>query len=129
MPLLEWEKRFELGNFQFDEHHKQLVILLNETYDNFAGGANHGDLEVILDKLIDYATYHFDAEEKWMGLSGYDGLSQHREEHKKFTRRVVEIQIDFHEGKAHLTIEILTFLRNWLLDHILITDAEYVRFT
>jgi hemerythrin len=128
MPILEWDKSFELGVAQFDEHHRQLVSLLNETYDNFTSGANYETLGAVLDKLIDYATYHFAAEEYWMDLNKYDGLQQQREEHNKFSRRVAEIQKDFHKGKAHLSIEVLTFLRNWLTDHILKIDAEYGRF-
>jgi hemerythrin len=128
MPFLEWNNCFELGVTQFDEHHKQLVGLLNATYNNFTDGANHETLGAVLDKLIDYATYHFAAEEYWMELNGYDGLPQQREEHNKFSRRVSEIQIDYHNGKAHLSIELLTFLRNWLIDHILKIDADYGRF-
>jgi hemerythrin len=125
MPFLEWDKSLELGVTQFDEHHKQLVGLLNETYDNFTGGANYETLGAILDKLIDYATYHFAAEEHWMGLNGYDGLPRQREEHDRFSRRVSEIRNDFQKGKSHLSIEVLTFLRNWLIDHILKLDTDY----
>jgi len=128
MPFIEWDKGFELGVTQFDEHHKYLLVLLNETYDNFTGGANREALGGVLDKLIDYATYHFAAEEHWMALKEYPGLPRQLEEHKKFIRRIVEIQNDFQKGNSHLTIEVLTFLRDWLIDHILKIDADYGRF-
>lgn len=128
MSLLLWEKSLELGVQQFDEHHKQLVDILNETYDDFISGASHETLGVVLDKLIDYATYHFAAEEHWMKLHGYESYLPHCEEHNRFSCRVVEIQNDFNQGKMHLSIEVLTFLKNWLLDHILKTDANYCIF-
>ena len=128
MLLFEWSTSFELGIQEFDEHHKGLVHLLNEVYGNFLGEANHETLSAVLDKLIDYATYHFAAEEHWMGLHGYPGLEKHREEHKQFSRTVVEIQYDFHKGRKHLSIELLVFLKEWLSNHILKTDADYGRF-
>lgn len=128
MAYFEWDKAFELGVEQFDEHHRHLIALLNETYDNFTCGTDQASLGAVLDKLIDYATYHFAAEEEWMSAHGYNGLAHHHKEHHKFTRRVVEIQNDFHNGKAHLSLEVLVFLKNWLSDHILKTDADYGRF-
>lgn len=125
MPFFEWEKSFEVGVKQFDEHHMHLAELLNATFDDFSSGANHETIGAVLDKLIDYATYHFTAEEQWMNLNGYDGYLLHCEEHNMFSRRVVEIQNDFHLGNTRLSLEVLTLLKNWLLDHILKTDAAY----
>lgn len=127
MPVLEWDKKFELGIMEFDNHHRTLVGLLNETYDTFTGGANRETFGEILENLIDYATYHFAAEECWMGLHGYGGLQKHRKEHDEFSRRIVEIQNDFKMSKKHLSIETLVFLKEWLSNHILREDAEYGR--
>ena len=126
--FIEWETRFELGIHEFDEHHKHLVDLLNMTYDGFIGKAEQDELGAVLDELVDYATYHFAAEEYWMELHTYPGMLQHREEHARFCTRVVEIQNDFHQGKTNLSLEILKFLNSWLVNHILKTDAEYGRF-
>lgn len=128
MSFFEWNKSFELGIEQFDEHHKHLVGLLNEAYDNFTCRGLHDDLGAVLDKLFDYATYHYTAEEHWMGLHGYEGLTHHRDEHNRFSRRVIEIKTDSCNGKTQLLLELLTFLKNWLSDHILKTDVSYARF-
>ncbi len=66
MPIIEWNEQFVLGVPEFDEHHQHLVMLLNKTYDDFINGASKETLSLILDELIDYATYHFAAEEHWM---------------------------------------------------------------
>lgn len=128
MALLEWDKSFELGIQEFDGHHKVLVRLLNEAYDNFTGETNRESIAAVFDNLIDYATYHFVEEEHWMGLNGYGGLQRHREEHDEFSRRVVELQNDFFHAKSHVSIEVLVFLKEWLTDHILKEDADYGRF-
>lgn len=128
MPFMEWLDVYELGVTGFDEHHKHLVYLLNMTYDGVMRGAAHDELGAVLDELIDYATYHFAAEEHWMKVHEYPGLSEHSEEHERFCKRVVEVQNDFHNGKNNLGIEVVQFLNTWLTSHILKTDAEYARF-
>ena len=128
MSVFLWHKSFEIGIEQFDEDHKHLVDLLNKTFENFTAGANHEFLEPVLDELVDYATYHFAAEERWMKEHGFTGLQKHREEHEKFRLRIVEIQKEYHSREVNLTREVLNFLNNWLFDHILRTDAEFARF-
>jgi len=125
MPVMEWSKSFELGVEEFDRHHRQLVDLLNTTYDRFTGGAEHNDLETVLDELSGYAAYHFAAEELWMGVNGFPGLPKQRTEHEKFCNRVSEIQHDFRNGNGNLSLEVLSFLVGWLTNHILVSDAEY----
>lgn len=128
MSYMEWNDAFELGIEEFDEHHKHLVGLLNTTYDCFIRGASHDELGTVLDELIDYATYHIAAEEYWMEMQRYPGAPQHREEHERFCRRVVEIQKDFHHGRANLSLEVTQFLNTWLTNHILKIDAKYGQF-
>ena len=128
MAILEWEKRFELGVNHFDEDHKRLVALLNEVYDNINDGVAHDALGAVIVELIDYATYHFAAEENSMASNGYAGLQLHREEHVKFCHMVVAFQHDFNDGNTDFSFDILSFLGNWLFDHILHTDAEYCQF-
>ncbi|QEM67027.1 bacteriohemerythrin [Geobacter sp. FeAm09] len=128
MPIIEWDKKFELGMQPFDEHHKHLVSLLNEVYDDFAGGSDREALGIVLDMLIDYAMNHFAAEELRMGLHEYPQFRQHCEEHDKFYRRIVEIQNNFHMGKGDLSLEVMNFLGSWLSEHILKSDADYGRF-
>ena len=129
MSFFVWDKIFELGIDHFDEHHQHLADLLNKTYDDFVSGTSYETLEPILDELVDYATYHFAAEEHWMGFHEYPQLRFHRAEHERFCRRIVEIQSDYHKRDVNLSLEVMTFLKNWLQDHILNTDAEYGRWS
>ncbi|MDR3579585.1 MAG: bacteriohemerythrin [Oryzomonas sp.] len=128
MSIFVWDESFELGIEQFDEHHRHLVGLLNKTYDDFTAGTSQESLGSVIDELIDYATYHIAAEEHWMKEQRYPDLQQHQEEHNGFTRRIVEIQKDYHGRKTNLSLEVLILLKDWLSDHILKTDAAYGKF-
>jgi hemerythrin len=128
MPFIQWEEGFVTGVGQFDEHHRHLVGLLNKTYDDFICGAPDEDLGVILDELVEYATYHFGAEENWMRDISYPKLSEHKNEHDSFFKKIVAFQNEFHSGKTGISLDVLTFLKRWLKDHILESDAAYGQF-
>ncbi|EAT16532.1 bacteriohemerythrin [Desulfuromonas acetoxidans] len=128
MTFVTWNDDFLLHVDQFDEHHKHLVDLLNETYEKFVNKTVDLSLEKLFDELIDYATYHFSAEEYWMQAKQYPGYEEHKKEHAYFTKRVVEMHRDFVAGNTSLGLEVLTFIKNWVANHILNSDAEYGRF-
>jgi hemerythrin len=125
---MKWYKSYELGITVIDDHHKHLLNLLNQVFEDFTSGASQESLCIVLDQLIEYTKYHFAAEEDLMLLHEYHGLKKHLEEHEIFTNRVEEIQKKFHSEKTNLFPEVLQFLQNWFSHHILKTDAEYGRF-
>jgi hemerythrin-like metal-binding protein len=125
MPIIEWNNSFALGNKELDEHHMHLVELFNKMFDNFINGAQHDILETVFDELIDYSIYHFAAEEQWMEVHNYPKLGQHREEHARLANRVEEIRNDFNNKRLNLYLELMQFLNNWVIIHILTSDADY----
>jgi hemerythrin len=128
VSILEWDKRFEMGVTFIDRDHKRLVNLLNEIHGNIINCASDEALGAVVGELIDYATYHFAAEENSMAYNDYGGLALHKEEHLKFCRMVAALLDDSRAGKEDPSLDILSFLGNWLFDHILQTDSEYCRF-
>lgn len=127
MAIFIWEDRFLIGVKEIDEHHRHLVALLNGTYDNFLHHAPPGELDRLFDELVDYATYHFAAEEQRMEERLYPHRAAHKRQHDEFIRRLVEMHADHQKRKA-LPLEALVFLQEWLADHILKVDAELGRF-
>jgi len=128
VPIIEWQENFNTGIEEFDNHHKHLAELLNIAYDSFICGTASGGLGRLLDALIDYATYHFQAEEHWMEQNKYPNCAAHMDHHGRFTARILEIHADFVAGRKTLSLEILVFLKDWLTHHILVSDADYGRF-
>jgi hemerythrin len=125
VPILEWQENFNVGVGQFDDHHRHLLVLFNSTYDNLVSGIPEEDLGLILEALLDYAIYHFNAEERWMTGNSYARLAEHKEMHNHFKKRVIEIQKDFLSGRKDASLEILTLLAAWLSNHILVADADF----
>jgi hemerythrin len=125
MPIIEWNVGYLLGIKEIDSRHKQLVQLLNETYDEFRRGV---DIKrSILDELIEYADYIFKFEEELMLEIAYPDYAEHKKEHESFTSRVLGFKKLAKQNK-NLPIELLWFLCNWVTHHIRETDAEFGRF-
>ena len=125
MPIVNWNNRFIIGVKQFDEHHKHLVGLLNQAHDNFTAGADSKSTDMILDELVNYATYHFATEERWMLENSYPNFYGHRAEHDEFTNRVAEMIKSNTNKDDNLLLEVMTFLNDWITQHILKVDIEY----
>ncbi len=125
MPVINWNDCYSVGIPQIDEHHQHLFFLVNQTYDKFISRDSAKNLAALFDELIDYATYHFSMEEHWMRESNYPELAIYQKEHGIFSKRVGELQSCYHEGEVHLSLEVLSFLHNWLSTHILQSDAAY----
>ena len=128
MPIVAWDDCLLTGLQPIDQHHRHLVDLLNKTYDAFVDRSPESDVGTVLEELIDYATYHFAQEERMMAETGYPERADHMKEHERFASRVGEIQRDFVKGSAPISLEVISFLKNWLINHISDTDSRFGKF-
>jgi hemerythrin-like metal-binding protein len=52
-------------------------------------------------------------------------LDEHVKIHGRFRQKVEELRVRLHEGKNSTAASILSFLGDWLAEHILGVDAQY----
>jgi hemerythrin len=125
MSRITWDDKYLIGIKRFDDDHKLLVGLLGEVYNAFLF-SNHGGRkpQEILDSLTAYTLEHFGSEEDWMRDFAYPRREQHVLEHQAFILRLSEFQQNFKNGTGHLTLDIISFLRVWLLTHISGADFD-----
>ncbi len=125
MAFIKWDDKFLTGVSEADNQHKKLVKLINELYDTMKQGKEQNIIGKIIDELAKYAIVHFSTEEKLMQKYGYPGLANHKREHEIFIQKVEEFKKEQAEGKITLSIKVLNFLKDWLINHIMGTDKEY----
>jgi hemerythrin-like metal-binding protein len=80
----------------------------------------------ILQELAQYTVEHFQAEEKLMMEAGYSKLNEHKRVHEKLVKEVLDFQRQFEGGSATVTLDLMTFLSDWLINHIKGVDRQYV---
>ena len=125
MEIIKWTDEYSVGINEIDNQHKGLVILINELFNLMSKGKAKDNLKEILDHITDYTKKHFLAEETMLIKYAYPDFEQHKLEHIKFVEQLNNLKSDFYSGKVTISIEILNFLKNWLINHIMHTDKKY----
>ena len=126
MPLMVWNEKMSVDIASVDEQHKTLLEMLNDLFDGVQEGKAQETLATVLDGLIAYTTAHFQFEEEHFVQTGYPDTAAHKAEHDALTKQVLEIQARFKDGATGtLSLEVLNFLKNWLLNHIQVSDKAY----
>ncbi len=128
MRRVEWKESYSVGVPLFDEQHKYLVDLLNEMIESSNSGSDRKELFAICNKIIGYAEEHFQSEENMMNKCNYPKLKEHQQEHTKLIEDVFLMYQDFCTGGDTSVGDLVDFLKDWLLDHILGSDMEYKAF-
>lgn len=118
-PLfIEWSDRLSVGVAAMDAHHKKLVDLINELYSAMRSGEGRKAVKPALAELTKYAQYHFSAEEGLMKRHACPGLAGQQTAHAQFVATINDIQERMLRGQQGIGIEVLTTLKDWLVNHI-----------
>ena len=126
--LFPWSDTYSVKIGIIDVQHKNLVNTVNELHQAMGAGHGKDKLGQILSNLIKYTQTHFATEEKFMESRGYPEYAQHKVEHDRLTATVVDFQRKFQSNEVSLTVDIMGFLKDWLVKHILGCDKKYVPF-
>jgi len=122
--FFKWDDSYSVGLQLIDEQHKNLINLINKLYDAFIKKEHQDIITEIVQELEDYTKYHFNAEEAIFTKSDIKIKSNHLKEHKEFISKVNEFKEKVNKNKGALTYELMSFLRNWLKNHILFIDKN-----
>lgn len=125
MELFTWYKKYSVNNEELDNHHKALFDMLNRLYENCLGKDRPHCLDPIIEELVSYSNYHFSAEEQYMRNLKYRDIDKHISEHKAFTQRALQLQQVVSKDDFELTKELIVFLGNWLLNHVMVEDKKF----
>ena len=122
---MSWKEIYSVNVKEIDEQHKKLISMINEIHDAMKVGRGKMATSLILKETIDYAATHFATEEKYMSRFEFPGYAQHKAEHDAFSVKALDFQQKYNQGRVALSFEVMEFLEDWLLKHILGTDKQY----
>ena len=129
IDIVEWEDSLLIGHDDIDNDHKQLLgmldeygqAILNDTIDEKAGE--------FLEALIHDTGEHFKREEALMRASDYPNYSNHRHVHDMLLKMTADLLKVYRQDKDVFDHKsTLSFLRHWLIGHIVSMDVPYGRF-
>lgn len=129
MLFVRWiDEKYSVNIGDIDEQHKKLIGIINEAYQAKIENLNRKTIAGILEKMADYAKTHFQAEEQLLSEHGYPELEFHRNAHLFFMTKAGELNRDFALNEDSIIEDMLTFLKEWLIKHIMETDKRYAPF-
>ena len=124
MQNQKWDTKYATGIDKIDDDHKKLIMLINKIFNLIVRGKyDLGDYNEVLNSLSSYVTAHFAYEEALMLENGYPNRDEHILDHKRFLKKISALD------REHLTIDILSFLKVWLLTHIAVVDSDLGAFS
>ena len=130
--MYEMKPEYFTGVDFIDREHARLFELAQETYDLLQDTFQYktDQITALVSELIDYNRTNFSHEEAYQKEINYPFIKQHAAQHRQFEDSLARIDLDslsddFDEQNE--TIEnILNFLINWLVNHILKVDMLLV---
>ena len=115
---ISWDASLSVGIDVIDEHHRYLFDLTNDLINVIANKLGAKELLGVLSALGEYARVHFLAEERMMIHYGYEGTDRQKLQHKQFHDRLQEFCAELHGNLLITRIEVVIYLREWLVAHI-----------
>jgi len=126
--FVEYNDVFSVKIESIDNQHKQLFRMINDLYTAWRENRPKAAVSKILSGLIDYTKNHFGFEQDLFSKFGYQESREHIAAHESLVRQVLDLKQRFDRGDASIDMQTMTFLKNWLTNHILRTDKRYSAF-
>jgi hemerythrin len=120
---VEWKPFYSVGHPALDDEHKQLLGIIDDLFDAIQTGHGQDRIEEVLNRLEEYTTSHCGHEECVMRECGYPDLESHMVMHDEMQRRVLTLR---NSASVISESELLEFVKNWWVSHILNQDKQYM---
>lgn len=126
--MLVWKEEYGVGLELIDDQHKHLFEIGNRAYDILKDKLcidKYDKMAEVLEDLREYTKYHFKTEEEYMLETGYEGYFAQKVAHKNFVDKLDSYDLNSIEELTNKEIEeILSFIFEWVLGHILKEDKK-----
>jgi hemerythrin len=128
MAIITWNNTLSVGIKQIDEQHQLIVKLINNLNEAMKDGKGKDVLGRILKGLADYTISHFKVEEDYFDRFSYPDRLAHKKAHSEFVTKVDNFKKSLENGQLALSVQVMTFLSDWLFQHIQGVDRKYSNF-
>lgn len=125
MSIVEWKKKYDVGNDKIDRQHRRFIDLINLVDEK--QNISKEELMEVFESLRDYAEFHFQEEEEIMDDIDPLIFEYHKKEHNWFIEKLSEIGKQIESEDPDLIDNLSYFLSDWLISHILNMDMNLAK--
>jgi hemerythrin len=123
--MFEWNDELSTGIASIDYQHQLLFSIGAELYTAMSSGQGKERMGRILARLAQYTAAHFAYEERLLQLHRYPEYAAHKSQHDDLMRQIKQFYEEFQGGQIGTSVGLLTFVDDWLKQHIGQTDHAY----
>lgn len=123
--LVQWNDSFLVHVELMDKQHKGLFDGMNRFYASMRNQAPESQQRQRLQELVALAKQHFVDEEQYMQRSHFPDFAAHQQLHNKMLGELDKLIRRIDAREQDINIEIVMFLKKWLIDHIYRMDKQY----
>ena len=118
--MFTWDPKLETGITEIDEQHRLIFRKADAVLEAVAAGEAGPEVKKTIQFLADYASLHFETEERYMRAAGFPEADAHAEIHARINRRIMEVAAEFNANgaSAALVADVEALMRGWLTMHI-----------
>ncbi|BAV32575.1 hemerythrin [Sulfuricaulis limicola] len=129
MSLIEWDEKFSVGVAAVDHEHRELIGLVNETYDRLQRPDAGVTVPDFLGEIYARISAHFALEENLMRAKNYAQFAEHKADHERLLDEIRDIMDDYEDGDSEAFDEQQFALRlgEWFTGHFRTHDARLHR--
>lgn len=127
MQDIKWSDKFRTGISSIDAEHEKLFEIIGAFRDSVSMNAPQRMVASTLSALREYADFHLSREELYMETYGYPRLEEHKIKHRELHNKISElVSLHARDPERMDYNEVLEFLENVLVNHVLEWDMDYV---
>ena len=128
MNQIKWDEYFSVNVKAMDNQHIKFIDMLNACLQAKEAKALDDITFDTLKDMMNYLSKHFKDEEELMRAHGYPDLEAHIKLHKDFVLKTTEFLDRYVNERGAIGEDILDYLKDWFLNHIIKVDKQYSDF-
>ena len=127
--ITSWNPDLETGVELIDNQHAEIIKTLNTYFIRQKCNFSQENIYECLKFVQQFVMYHFQCEEAYMVECDYPNYRSHQALHNLIATQVKFFSVKMEtEADPEVVQQFDAFLENWIGDHILIEDIDFVQF-
>ncbi|WP_274166083.1 hemerythrin domain-containing protein [Enterovibrio gelatinilyticus] len=123
--FIKWQDRFTVGNEELDASNKELLNIINDTYDLIVNHEEGAVFEDISKRFQHYINQHIFREESLLEEHGYARLKVHRDIHARLLKQADFVVLKCQADPSFYKTDFFRLLRFWWVKHVVQEDTQY----
>jgi hemerythrin len=124
MSLLQWKPEYSVGIESMDDEHREMIELINTTYEKLRADSDAGQIEECLGEILSTISMHFALEERMMKRASYSEYQAHKNDHENLLDQIRDLMDVFDQDPVAGGRRLEERLSAWFAGHFSSFDAR-----